>query len=159
MSRELPVIAQIVDARPDSSDALALIGELDAHLGSRSYPRESRHGYSVQKLLREAVAFFIARYDGASAGCGGVQVYGVEYAEVKRMYVRPTFRGMGLGKLMLNHLAEYARQRGAAILRLETGIHELAAIGLYESFGFRRRPPFGEYRDDPFSLYYEKDLG
>ena len=44
------------------------------------------------------------------------------------------------------------------MLRLETGIYELAAIGLYEGFGFRRRPPFGEYRDDPFSLYYEKIL-
>jgi putative acetyltransferase len=153
------VIAQIAEASPESSHAIALIAELDAHLSSRGYPQESRHGYSVQKLLREAVAFFVAHCDGAAAACGGVQLYGVEYAEVKRMYVRPTFRGMGLGKLMLNHLAEYARQRGAAILRLETGIHELAAIGLYEGFGFRRRPPFGEYRDDPFSLYFEKALG
>jgi GNAT superfamily N-acetyltransferase len=151
--------AHIIEARPDSSEALALIAELDAHLGSRGYPQESRHGYSVQKLLREAVAFFVARYDGASAACGGVQLYGVEYAEVKRMYVRPAFRGIGMGKLMLNHLAEYARQRGVAMLRLETGIYELAAIGLYEGFGFQRRRPFGEYRDDPFSLYYEKDLG
>ncbi len=157
--RHLVTPAQIAEARPDSSDALALIAELDAHLGSRGYPQESRHGYSVQKLLREAVAFFVARCDGASAACGGVQLYGVEYAELKRMYVRPAFRGMGLGKMMLSHLAEYARQRGVAMLRLETGIYELAAIGLYEGFGFRRRPPFGEYRDDRFSLYYEKSLG
>ena len=159
VSRELPVIAQIVEARPDSSDALALIAELDAHLGSRGYPQESRHGYSVQKLLREGVAFFIARCDGASVACGGVQIYGVEYAELKRMYVRPAFRGRGLGRSILNHLAEYARRRSAATLRLETGIYELAAIGFYEGFGFRRRLPFGEYRNDPFSLYYEKKLG
>ena len=151
--------AHITEARPDSSDALALIAELDAHLGSRGYPQQSRHGYSVQKLLREAVAFFVVHYDGASAACAGVQLYGVEYAEVKRMYVQPAFRSIGLGKLMLNHLAEYARQRGVTLLRLETGIYELAAIGLYEGFGFRRRLPFGEYRDDPFSLYYEKNLG
>ena len=75
------------------------------------------------------------------------------------MYVRPTFRGLGLGKSMLNHLAEHARQRGAAVLRLKTGIYEEAAIGLYKSFSFRRRPPFGAYRNDSFSLYYEKDLG
>jgi putative acetyltransferase len=149
----------IVEVPPAAIEAIALIAELEAHLGSRDYPQTTRHGYSVEKLLREAVAFFVTQCDGVAAACGGVQLYGVEYAEVKRMYVRPTFRGLGLGKSMLNHLAEHARQRGAAVLRLETGIYEEAAIGLYKSFGFRRRPPFGAYRNDSFSLYYEKDLG
>jgi len=148
----------IVAAKPDSTEATALIAELDAHLGSRGYPQASRHGYSVEKLLREAVAFFVARCDGVAAGCGGVQLHGADYAELKRMYVRPAFRGQGLGKSLLSHLAEYAQQRGAAVLRLETGIYEQAAMGLYESFGFERSPPFGEYREDPFSLYYEKRL-
>ena len=108
--------------------------------------------------MREAVAFFLTRCDGVAAGCGGVQLYGDEYAEVKRMYVRPAFRGIGLGRSMLSHLTDYARQNGAAALRLETGIYEGAAIGLYESFGFRRRAPFGAYRKDPFSLCFEKAL-
>lgn len=151
-------IREIIAASPDSADAVALIAELDAHLGSRGYPFTSRHGYSVEKLLRERVAFFVTRCEGVAAGCGGVQLFGEEYAELKRMYVRPAFRGRGLGRAMLNHLAEYCRQHGAKTLRLETGIHEDAAIGLYESFGFRRRPPFGEYRDDPFSLLYETVL-
>jgi len=151
-------IAEIVAASPDHPDAVALIAELDAHLGSRGYPDASRHGYSVEKLLREGVAFFVSRCEGSPAGCGGVQIYGTEYAELKRMYVRPAFRGRGLGRSMLIHLAEYSRRRGAKTLRLETGIHEAAAIGLYESFGFRRRPPFGEYRNDPFSLLYETTL-
>jgi putative acetyltransferase len=42
------------------------------------------------------------------------------------------------------------------VLRLETGIYQTEAIGLYESSGFQRRPPFGEYKDDPLSIYYEK---
>ena len=149
---------QIVAARPDGAEARALIDELEAHLVSHGYPQASRHGYSVEKLLREAVAFFLTRSDGIAVGCGGVQLYGAEYAELKRMYVRPAFRGLGLGRSMLSHLAEHARKNGAAALRLETGIYEEAAIGLYESFGFRRRPPFGEYREDRFSLYYEKRL-
>lgn len=152
------VIPEIIAASPDSADAVELIAELDAHLGSRGYPLTSRHGYSVEKLLREGVAFFVTRCDGAAAGCGGVQLYGTEYAELKRMYVRPAFRGRGLGRSMLNHLAEYSRRHGATTLRLETGIHEDAAIGLYESFGFRRRASFGEYREDAFSLLYEKTL-
>jgi GNAT superfamily N-acetyltransferase len=150
---------EIVTASPGSTDAVALVAELDAHLGSHGYPQASRHGYSVEKLRREAVAFFVIRCEGTAAGCGGVQLFGTEYAELKRMYVRPSFRGKGLGRSMLAHLAEYARQRGAPILRLETGIYEEAAIGFYQSFGFRRRLAFGAYREDPFSLYFEKALG
>ncbi len=152
------VACEITETRPDEPEAAALIAELEAHLGSRGYPKASQHGYSVEKLLREAVAFFVARCDGKPAGCGGVQLHGSEYAEVKRMFMRPEFRGAGLGKAMLRHLADYARARGAGALRLETGIYETSAIGLYEAFGFRRRSPFGPYRDDPFSLYYEISL-
>jgi ribosomal protein S18 acetylase RimI-like enzyme len=44
------------------------------------------------------------------------------------------------------------------LLRLETGIHQRAAIGLYERVGFRRIPAFGEYKEDPLSRFYEKRL-
>ena len=83
----------IAAERPDTPDAIALIGELDAHLQTR-YAVESRHGLSVERLLREGVAFFVARDGGRPAGCGGVLLVGREYAEIKRMYVRPAFRGV-----------------------------------------------------------------
>jgi len=145
----------IAAERPDTPDALALIAELESYLVPL-YPSESRHGYAVEKLLRERVAFFVMRQDGAPVGCGGVQLFGTEYGELKRMYVRPRFRGLGLGKLMLNHLADYVREQGVGVLRLETGIYQKEAIGLYEGFGFRRIPPFGAYTDGPHSLFLEK---
>jgi GNAT superfamily N-acetyltransferase len=145
----------IVAERPDTEDATVLIDELEGHLGPL-YPRESRHGYSVEKLLKEAVAFFVIRHDGMLAGCGGVKLFGTAYGEIKRMYVRPQFRGLGLGKLMLQHLADFARERGVTVLRLETGIHQSEAIGLYERFGFQRIPPFGEYKQDPLSVFFER---
>jgi putative acetyltransferase len=147
----------IVAERPDTEDATALINELEGHLGPL-YPRESRHGFSVEKLLRDGVAFFVIRHDGTAAGCGGVKLFGTAYGEIKRMYVRPQFRGLGLGKLMLQHLADYARQQGVTVLRLETGIHQSEAIGLYERFGFVRIPPFGAYKEDPLSVFFEKRL-
>jgi putative acetyltransferase len=151
-------VATVITAeRPDTPDASALIEELEAHLAS-FYPVESRHGLSVERLLREGVAFFVTRHDGAAAGCGGVQVFGHEYAEVKRMYVRPQFRGLGLGRLMLERLTEHAQRHGVPVLRLETGIHQHEALALYERSGFRRIPPFGPYRDDPVSRCYEKAL-
>jgi ribosomal protein S18 acetylase RimI-like enzyme len=149
--------AVIVPEHPASDTATALIAELDAHLAPL-YPRESRHGFSVQKLIADAVAFFVIRSDGAPAGCGGIKLFGTEYGEIKRMYVRPQFRGLGLAKLMLDHLADYARGHGVGILRLETGIHQHAAIGLYERAGFTRIPPFGPYREDPVSRCYEKSI-
>lgn len=147
----------IASERPDTADARTLIGELEAQLAPL-YPRESHHGYSVEKLIAEDVAFFVIRHEGIPAGCGGLQLYGTEYGEIKRMYVRPRFRGMGLGRLMLDHLADHARRHGVGVLRLETGIHQRAAIRLYESEGFVTIPPFGAYREDRLSLFYEKRL-
>ena len=152
------MLTTIVVERPNSVDAVRLIAELDTYLNSLPYPQESRHAFSVDKLLREGVAFFVTRHEGQPAGCGGLKLFGTEYGEVKRMYVRPAYRGLGLGKLMLNYLVEYARERHVSLLRLETGIYQTEAIGLYERNGFQRRSPFGEYRDDPMSIYYEKPI-
>jgi putative acetyltransferase len=150
----IPIISP---ERPVTPDAQVLIAELEALL-EPFYPRESRHGYSVEKLIAEGVAFFLIRQEGVPAGCGGIQLHGTEYGEIKRMYIRPQFRGLGFAKLMLDHLENYAQSHGVGLLRLETGIHQLAAIGLYERMGFRRIPPFGDYREDPLSRYYEKDI-
>jgi putative acetyltransferase len=150
-------VPAITSERPDTPEARALIVELEAYL-EPLYPRESRHGYSVEKLIAEGVAFFLIRNDGAAVGCGGIQLMGAEYGEIKRMYVRPQFRGLGFAKLMLNHLADFARSHGVGTLRLETGIHQHAAIALYEQMGFQQIPPFGEYKDDPLSRFYEKRI-
>ena len=127
--------AIITREEPTAPDAAALIAELDAHLAPL-YPRESRHGYSVEKLRAESVAFFVVREDGVPAGCGGIKLFGSDYGEIKRMFVRPRFRGLGLAKLLVDHFSDYAKQNGVRILRLETGIHQAAAIGLYEQMGF-----------------------
>lgn len=148
---------QILPERPDAPEATLLIAELESHLAPY-YPPTSRHGYSVDKLIAQGVAFYVIRVGTAPAGCGGVQLFAPEYAEVKRMYVRPQYRGRGLAQRMLDHLADVARSGGAYRLRLETGIHQRAAIALYERAGFARIPPFGEYQDDPLSRFYEKDL-
>ena len=149
-----PIIAP---ERPDTTDARTLIAELEGELAPH-YPRESRHGFSVEQLVADAVPFFLIRENGAPAGCGGVKVIGREYGEVKRMYVRPHFRGSGLARLMLTHLSQYVEHQGIRLLRLETGIHQRAAISLYERMGFSRIPPFGEYKEDPLSLFYEREL-
>jgi putative acetyltransferase len=149
--------AIITAESPDTPEASAMIMELEASLDP-FYPRESRHGLSIERLISEAVPFFVLRCEGVAAGCGGVQLFNREYGEIKRMYIRPQFRGRGFAKLMLNHLSDYVRSHDIPLLRLETGIHQHEAISLYERVGFRRIPPYGEYKDDPLSVFYEKSL-
>lgn len=147
----------IVAERPDTADARMLIEELETHLAPY-YPKTSRHGYSVEKLIRQGVAFFLTRQDGIPAGCGGVQFFGKEYGEIKRMFVRPQFRGLGLARSMLDHLEMYAHENDIYLLRLETGIHQKEAICLYEKMGYQTVPPFGEYTEDPLSKFFEKQI-
>ena len=124
-----------------------MIDELQTHLES-FYPPESRHGFSVGRLIREGVAFFVLLVDGAPAGCGGIKLFGREYGELKRIYVRPEFRDRKYGELLVDHLAEHARANGVTLVRLETGIHqqvqrpELRQVGLSE----------GELVSDPLAL-------
>ena len=154
----IPMPIAISEERPDAPDAVQLLAELDKHLNALPYPPESRHAFSIDKLLRENVLFFVARQGDQPVGCCGLKLFGSEYGEVKRMYVRPASRGLGIGKAMLKHLSDYAKDRQAELLRLETGIHQLEAIGLYEAFGFVRIAPFGEYEEDPNSVYFEMTI-
>ena len=148
--------------RPDAPEATQLIMELEAVLDPL-YPPASRHGFSIEKLLREDVPFFVIRHQGEAAGCGGIKFFDAArdeapFGELKRMYVRPQFRGLGLGTRLLEHLADVALGRGVRVLRLETGIHQTAAIHMYERWGFAQIPPFGDYKVDPLSLFYARRL-
>ena len=141
------MVVTIAAEPPDTPDALLLIDELQTHLES-FYPPESRHGFSVERLIKEGVAFFVLRVDGAPAGCGGIKLFGREYGELKRMYVRPEYRGRRHGELLVDRLAEHARANGVTLLRLETGIHQQAAIRLYEREGFRTAGTRRRYYQD-----------
>ena len=152
----------ITQERPDHPDAVLLVTELQTHLESFYLP-ENRHGFSIERLVAEGVAFFVLRVDGQPAGCGGIKLFGsefdeLEFGELKRMYVRPQFRGREFGKLILDRLADYARQQGVTLLRLETGIHQQAAIRLYGKNGFHRIPPFGPYVNSALSVCFEKQI-
>ncbi|MCU0494001.1 MAG: GNAT family N-acetyltransferase [Chloroflexaceae bacterium] len=146
----------IARERPDTPEAIAFITELDDYLAAL-YPPESNHGLSVAALLDPAVAFFVLRQAGEAVGCGALK-FCADYAEVKRMFIHPRLRGQGLSKRMLLHLEQHARQERVALLRLEVGIHQPEALGLYERMGFCQIAPFGDYQPDPLSLFFEKRL-
>jgi putative acetyltransferase len=138
-----------------------LLTELDEILGA-AYAPEQRHALSIHRLFQPDIRFYLARLDGEAMGCGGVALFD-DYAEVKRMYARERARGRGIGNALLVSLEAEARNAGKSLLRLETGIHQTAAIALYERWGFRPRGPFGPYAELPpnaiaTSVFYEKPL-
>jgi putative acetyltransferase len=141
---------------PAEPEVQALVDELEAILAPL-YPDVSRHGYSIDTLVDRGVRFLVARVDGEAAGCGGVEVDG-DSGELKRMYVRSHWRGLGLARRLLAELERAAAGAGATWLRLETGVHQHAAIELYRSCGFRECGPFGSYRADPLSLFFERPI-
>jgi len=145
-----------------TSELRALIDELNTVLGA-AYEPHQRHGLAFDQLFEPHVRFFVARIDGSGAvGCGGVALFG-DYAEVKRMYTRPAVRDRGVAKALLRSIEGEARAAGRLILRLETGIHQPEAMGLYRNAGFQPCGPFGAYAamrpaNIELSRFFEKQL-
>jgi putative acetyltransferase len=142
---------------PRQADVGRLLAALDAYQ-SALYPAESNHFLDVDALSAPAVRFFVARRDGTALGCAALRIDPERYGELKRMYVTPEARGMSLGRRLLECVETEARREGLECLRLETGMHQTEALGLYRSAGYREREPFGDYARDPLSVFMEKRL-
>jgi GNAT superfamily N-acetyltransferase len=84
----------------------------------------------------------LALVDGIPAGCVMVRGLDDDACEMKRLFVRPAFRGLGLARAMVGELARLADRRGYAHMRLETGVLQSEAIALYRSLGFSPVPPY-----------------
>jgi len=144
-----------------TDDARALIGELDAELAG-SYAPEQRHGLAIEAIFQPPVRFFVARLDGQAVGCGGVACFD-DFAEIKRMYVRASARGAGVSDAIIERLEEEAHNAGLRLVRLETGVHQPAAIGFYRRRGFLPCRAFEPYTSLPASAiktsyFMEKQL-
>jgi len=140
---------------PDQPEVVALIDQLDAYQLSL-YPPECVYALDMNSLLQPNVLFAVARsLDGEAVGCGAIVVT-PEFGEIKRMFVHPSARGQGVAQRLLGMLEAEALARGCRHFMLETGPSQPEAIGLYERLGYRVRGPYGDYPDDPMSVFMEK---
>ena len=144
-----------------TDEAQRLVSDLETELAGQ-FESHQRHGLSLDRLFRPNIRFFLARLNKEAIGCGGI-AFEDGFAEVKRMYVRPTVRGKGVAQAILAHLEVEARQRGYSRLLLETGDVLSAAIRLYERAGFKRCDAFGAYvklppRSIERSFFFEKSI-
>jgi GNAT superfamily N-acetyltransferase len=142
---------------PSAPEALALVAELDAELGTR-YPGLPAHGLRDRDLANPLTVFLIGRFGGDIVACGATRSVEDGVAEIKRMYVRPAMRGRGFSKQILRALEETAATAGAERLILETGNRQPEAVSLYQSLGYTAIPAYGEFTASPNSRCFEKRL-
>lgn len=151
-----------VEIRIDDLSSAATQALIAHHLAGMhaSSPAESVHALDLERLRHPSVTFFSAWIDGEIAGIGALsQIDGLR-GELKSMRVDDRFLGRGVGRAILRHLIATATERGMTSLWLETGTPAdfAAATRLYESEGFVACGPFGDYVEDPFSLFMTKSL-
>ncbi len=141
----------------DPGRASSLLAALDRHLEALYSPDE-RHILDLASLRLPSMYFAIAEDDhGAPVGCGGFRRM-AGYGEIKRMWVDPGQRRLGIGRAILSHLHDRLRQEAFVLARLETGIHQHEAMALYERIGYRRCGAFGEYTENGMSVCMERAL-
>ena len=142
---------------PLSDDMRALVGELTDLLMSLT-SADACHHLSVEDMANDRTTVLVARVDGAAAACGALYRHGEGVAEVKRMYTRPEFQGLGLGRRILNEVIALAESESFRELVLETGHNYEAAIKLYQSSGFSLCDPVLNYPDHPESIFMSRPL-
>ena len=139
----------------DSLDGRRLVRELWAHLG-KLYGDNGPCRFEPRDVMGRGCAFVIARSDEGALGCGAFRPLGPGQVEIKRMFVRPEARRLGVGRAILGALEAEACRQGATSGRLETGVRQPEAIALYEQAGWVRGEPFGRLSGDPLSVWFEK---
>lgn len=136
---------------------------LEEHLAemNRHSPPESVHALDLEKLRRPEITFWTAWEGGQLLGCGALKELDTEHAEIKSMRTARAHLRKGVAKRILSHIMNEAERRGYRRISLETGSNapfEPARM-LYAGFGFTPCGPFGDYREDPYSVFMTRELG
>lgn len=143
--------------RLDDLSGPEVLALLDEHLGhmARLSPPESVHALDLDTLRKPGITFWTVWSGDQLLGCGALKQLDPRHGEIKSMRTSTAHRRKGAAQTMLAHIISEARQRSYARLSLETGSMPAfePARRLYESFGFTYCLPFGDYVDDPNSVF------
>ena len=123
-------------------------------------PPDSVHALSIDQLRQPGVTVWSGWINNELVVIGALKRLDAENGEIKSMRVEEAWLGKGIGWMMLNHITQAAKRAGMKVLWLETGSADafIPALELYASAGFVRCAPFGDYTDDPFSVFMMKAL-
>jgi len=146
-------------AEPRDPEARACIAAYFIELGrrfDRGFDPDRSLPATDEDLVPPSGLLLLARLHGEAVGCAALKFHGQEPAEVKRMWVAESVRGLGVGRRLLTAVEEHAAASGVRTLHLETNRALDEAIALYRSAGYREVPPFN---DEPFAdHWFEKRI-
>ena len=123
-------------------------------------PPESKHALDLDGLRKPDITFWTGWENRVLVGCGALKQLDSTHGEIKSMRTSPSHRRAGVGTAILRHILSEAETRGYSRVSLETGsmpFFEPARM-LYRRFGFRECEPFADYKADPNSAFFTKDL-
>ena len=137
-------------------DFIALTGELDREL-LQQY-QEQQALYAPHNKMNNLQTVIVAYSDGVAAGCGCFKKAGEAVSELKRMFVRNAYRGLGIGASILKELELWAKESGFNHMILETGVNQKEASGLYQQNGYRLIDNYGPYAGLKDSICMKKTI-
>lgn len=148
--------------RPDPLTGPEIARLLQEHLDDmhRHSPPESIHALDLSRLRVPEITFWSAWIDESLAGCVAVRELDPAHGEIKSMRTAATHQRRGVARQLMEHVLEEARRRGYRRLSLETGTPAAfdPARALYSSLGFEFCGPFGDYVEDPYSVFMTRAL-
>lgn len=144
--------------RTDGRDSsfLTLVSNLDHEL--RVYDGEEHGFYAQFNKTDRIMHVVIALSSELAIACGALRHYDDVSMEVKRMYVMPEFRRMGISRSILHELELWSEELGYKRCILETGKRQLEAVALYRNSHYAEIPNFGPYEGVENSICFEKWL-
>ena len=150
---------QLIDLTPDDPDVINVFSDIDRLINSL-YPVATAQSLSVNQLGQPNVYAIGLKNEEGIIACGAIvmQFDTQPYGEIRRLYVKPSYRGKGLSRRIMQILLHHAGEEEIPIIKLETGPKQIQSIHLYENLGFVQCEPFGEYKANPNSLFMELAL-
>jgi DNA-binding MarR family transcriptional regulator/N-acetylglutamate synthase-like GNAT family acetyltransferase len=149
-------IITVDPAHPDAQSCLRqYYAELDQQFAT-GFDAAASISAELHELRPPRGVFLIVKLPTKAIGCGALKLHGAEPAELKRMWVARSARGLGIGRRLLSELERHAAAAGAWAVRLETNEALTEALNLYRSAGYREVPAFN---DEPYAHHwFEKAL-
>ena len=136
---------------------MSLVEELEVEL-RQHYPSHYIHELDIPAFEASGGIFLVCINGDVPIGCLGLRPLKSGAAELKRMFVRPDFRGLGAAKTMLLEMERLASAEGYQQIVLETGNQQTTAIDLYQANGYRSIAPYNKASDGPASVCFCKML-
>ena len=148
----------ITIVRTDSHDKnfIELVKSLDAYL--KITDGEDHEFYNQYNSIDTLNHVIVAYMDDAFVGCGSIKRYNKDTVEIKRMYVNPKSRGLGIATNVLKELELWAKELGCKKCILETGIRQVEAVSLYKKNRYKLIPNYGQYANVDESLCFEIEV-